>query len=129
MVTVCSIRKSFMFSDPQSITISGAAKSLPRVSSGDFTGEFRAADGSYVLSVKHTSNKRDRSMVRIDSRKIGANPLDPSRNLPFSAGAYVVLDAPANGTGYTSVELEDLVKALTAYLTAANITKFVGKES
>lgn len=129
MVTVCSLRKSLMFADPQSVTISGAAKTLPRVSSGDFTGQFRASDGAFSLSVKHTDGKRARSVVRLDQRKIGANPLDPTRNLPYAASVYVVLDAPAQGGGFTSVELEDLTKGLVAYLTAANVTKFVGKES
>jgi len=118
-----------MFSDPQSITVSGAAKTLPRVSSGDFTGQFRAPDGAFILSVKHTSGKRERSVVRTDQRKIGANPLDPAKNLPYTASVYMVLDAPAGFSGFTSTELEDLVKAQVAYLTAANVTKFVGKES
>lgn len=118
-----------MFTDPQSVTISGTAKTLPRVSSGDYTGQFRSPSGDYTLSVKHTVGKRDRSVVRLDTRKIAGNPLDPSKNLPYSAGVYVVLDAPAQGGGFTSVELEDLVKGLSAYLSAANITKFVGKES
>jgi hypothetical protein len=65
----------------------------------------------------------------LDTKKVGTNPLDPSKNLPFSASAYLVLDAPAQGTGFTSTELEDLTKGLVAYLTAANVTKFVGKES
>jgi hypothetical protein len=118
-----------MFADPQSITISGAAKSLPRVSSGDFTGQFRASDGAYTLSVKHTGGKRERSVVRLDTKKIGANPLDPTKNLPYTSSAYLVLDAPSQGSGFTSTELEDLTKGLVAYLTAANVTKFVGKES
>lgn len=118
-----------MFSDPQSVTISGAAKSLPRVSSGDFSGQFRTSDGVYTLSVKHTAGKRERSVVRLDTRKIGANPLDPTRNLPYTASVYLVLDAPPQQSGFTSVELEDLSKGLVAYLSAANVTKFVGKES
>lgn len=118
-----------MFSDPQSITISGAAKSLPRVSSGDFTGQFRSSDGATTLTVKHTSNKRDRSVVSLDVRAIGANPLDPSKNLPYTHRTYVVLDAPAQNGGFTSTQLEDSLKALVAYLTPANIAKFVGKES
>jgi hypothetical protein len=122
-------RKSPMFSDPQSVTISGAAKSLPRVSSGDFTGMFRTSDGAYTMNVKHTSNKRDRSVIRLDTRKVGSNPLDPSKNLPYTASVYLVVDSPAQTSGFTSVELEDLVKGLTGYLTAANVTKFVGKES
>lgn len=118
-----------MFADPQSVTIAGAAKSLPRVSSGDFSGVFRASDGAYGLTVKHTQAKRDRSVVKLSTRKIGSNPLDPTKNLPYTADVYLVLDAPAQGGGFTSVELEDLTKGLVAYLSAANVTKFVGKES
>jgi len=118
-----------MFSDPQSVTVSGAAKTLPRVSAGEFAGTFRASDGAFVLTVKHNQGKKDRSVVSLEQRKIGANPLDPSRNLPYNARAYAVLEGPGGGTGFTSTELEDLVKALAAYLSAANITKLVGKES
>jgi hypothetical protein len=118
-----------MFADPQSVTISGTAKSLPRVSSGDFSGQFRASDGAYNLTVKHSQGRKDRSVIRLDSKKLGSNPLDPTKNLPYTASAYVVLEAPAGGQGYTSVELEDLTKGLVAYLSAANVTKFVGKES
>lgn len=118
-----------MFSDPQSVTVAGAAKSLPRVSSGDFNGQFRASDGAYTLSIKHTGGKRERSVARLDTRKIGANPLDPTKNLPYAHAAYVVLEAPPGGQGFTSTELEDSLKTLSAYLNAANIAKFVGKES
>lgn len=118
-----------MFTDPQTITVSGAAKTLPRVSSGEFNGQFRTSDGAYVLSIKHSQNRKDRSVARVDTKKIGANPLDPAKNLPYVASAYVVLEAPPGGQGFTSTELEDLVKALAAYLSAANVTKFVGKES
>lgn len=118
-----------MFSDPQSITVAGAAKSMPRISSGDLSGRFRTGDGAYELNISHTGGKRERSVIRVNSRKIGANPLDPAKNLPYLASCYVVLDAPAETSGFTSTELEDLVKALAAYLSAANVTKFVGKES
>jgi hypothetical protein len=118
-----------MFSDPQSITVSGVAKSLPRVSMGELNGQFRASDGAYTLSVKHNQGRKDRSLVRLDTKKIGTNPLDPTKNLPYTSSAYLVLDAPSQGSGFTSTELEDLTKGLVAYLTAANVTKFVGKES
>lgn len=118
-----------MFSDPQSITVAGVAKSLPRVSSGDFTGRFRGSDGAYELYISHVSGKKDRSVVRVNSRKIGANPLDPSKNVPYTAAAYLVLEAPPQTSGFSTTELEDMVKALVAYLSAANVTKFVGKES
>lgn len=118
-----------MFSDPQTVTVNAIAQTLPRVSAGDYNGLFRTSDGAYVLALKHTTGKRDRSVVRLDTRKLGANPLDPTKNLPYTASAYLVLDAPPGFTGFTSVELENLVKGLVAYLSAANVTKFVGKES
>jgi hypothetical protein len=118
-----------MFADPQSITVSGVAKSLPRVSAGDLNGQFRASDGAYVLTVKHNQGRVDRSVIRLETKKLGSNPLDPTKNLPYRGSVHVVLESPPGGQGFTSVELEDLVKALTAYLSAANVTKFVGKES
>jgi len=118
-----------MFSDPQTITVNSVAQTLPRVSSGEFNGQFRGPDGVYTLSIKHTAGKRDRSVVRLDTRKLGANPLDPAKNLPYTASSYLVLDAPPGFTGFTGTELENTVKALVAYLSAANVTKFVGKES
>lgn len=118
-----------MFSDPQSITINGVATSLPRVTMGELNGQFRAADGSLTLTIKHNQGRKDRSVARTDSKKLGANPLDPSKNLPYTASVYTVVEAPAGGQGYTSVELENLVKGHVAYLTAANVTKLVGKES
>lgn len=119
-----------MFADPQSVTIATVAKPMPRVSSGDLNGQFRASDGAYVLSIKHNQGRKDRSVVRLDSKKLGANPLDPTKNLPYVASIYAVLEAPAGGQGFTSTELEDLVKGFAAYVSvAANVTKFVGKES
>jgi hypothetical protein len=118
-----------MFADPQSVTVAGSAKTLPRVSMGELTGQFRSSDGAYNLTVKHNQGRKDRSVVRLDSKKLGANPLDPTKNLPYTASVYTVVEAPAGGQGYTSTEVEDLVKAHAAYLTAANITKIVGKES
>ncbi len=118
-----------MFSDPQTITVATVAKTLPRISSGDMTGRFRTGDGAYELSIQHNSGKKDRSVVRVNVRKVGANPLDPAKNVPYTAAAYCVLEAPPQTSGFSSTELEDLLKALAAYLTAANITKFVGKES
>jgi len=118
-----------MFSDPQSITVNGVATSLPRVSMGELTGQFRASDGALTLTVKHNQGRKDRSVVRLDSKKLGANPLDPTKNLPYTASVYTVVEGPAGGQGYTSTELENLVKAHAAYLTAANVTKIVGKES
>lgn len=119
-----------MFADPQSVTIDGVAKPMPRVSSGDLNGQFRASDGAYILSIKHNQGRKDRSVARLDTKKLGANPLDPTKNLPYVGSIYAVLEAPPGGQGFTSLELENLIKGFAAYLAVpANVTKFVGKES
>jgi hypothetical protein len=118
------------FSDPQSVTINAVAQSLPRTSSGPNSGIFTKDDGSVKLTVSHQSAKRVRRVVRLDHKKIAADPLQPSTNTQFSLGVYMVFDIPL--TGYTVAEQKQIVDALTGYLTAssgANVTKILGGEN
>jgi hypothetical protein len=119
-----------VFSDPTSITIDSVAKSLPRVSVGNMTAAYRSADGSLELSIAHSANKRERSVVKVVSNKVGTDPFDTSRQRSYTAQAYTVIDAPLNGVGYTDAELEDVVLALVDFLKApGTIAKLLGKES
>nr|QDH91217.1 MAG: hypothetical protein H1RhizoLitter1330_000002 [Leviviridae sp.] len=119
-----------MFTDPQSVTISGA-NSLPRTGISNSTGAFTKDDGTVALSVAHSKSKanRNRSTVRVDFSKIAADPLITGTNLRLSASAYIVLDRPING--FTIAEQVQLLTGLTTWLTAstnANATKFSGGE-
>lgn len=119
-----------MFSDPQSVTISGSATSLPRVSSGDLSGKFRSGDGAVALSIAHTANKRERNMVRVDRNIVGADPLDTTKQRNYSAAAYLVLDVPLNSVGFDAAAKQALVTALADWIkVAGNTAKFVGLES
>lgn len=118
------------FPDPQSVTIDGTAISLPRVGSGDGTGVFRTTDGGTQFRISHNRGKRNRSVIRLDSNKLSADPLLPSTNVPVSMSVQLVLDRPIQG--YTNTELEDILLAVAGWLSAssgANTTKFVGGES
>jgi len=119
-----------MFSDPQSVTISGAAISLPRTSSGVNSGIFTAADGSAILSVSHTYGRRIRRFIRIDHSKIAPDPLVSAQNIKHSMSYYLVADVPV--TGYTVAEAKAVYDGFVGQLNASSgalVTKFLGGEN
>lgn len=117
-----------MFADPQSVSVGGSPKSLPRVSVGSNTATYRSSDGNLTYTIAHQYGKRNRRTVRLDFRKIAADPLLDGVSRPYSMSAYVVIDHPE--IGFTNAEIESNVKALVDELAeAGNLTKIVGGES
>lgn len=119
------------FADPQSVTINAVAQTLPRTGFPVNGGVFTKDDGNVKLSVSHNPGaKRTRRSVRLDFRKIAADPLISSQNILYSMSAYLVVDIPI--TGFTVAEQKQIVDALTAYLTAstgARVTQLLGGET
>lgn len=118
------------FADPQTITINAIAKTLARTGSGDNTGSFKKDDGEVSMSIRHAYGKRTRRTLRVDHKKIAADPLMPSTNTQYSMSVQVIVDCPP--VGYTIAEQKQIVDALTAYLTAssgARATQLLGGES
>lgn len=119
-----------MLSSPLSITLDATPVSLPRISMGDMKGTFRSSSGDAKLTVSHTASKRERTLVRIDLNKIEPDPLNSAINRPYSCAAYLVIDAPLNGVGYTDAEIEDLVLALTGLIEGGTfLAQILGKEA
>lgn len=119
-----------MFTDPQSVTISGVASSLPRVSSGQNSGTFQKDDATLVYSVSSSYGKRNRRTARFVHTKTAADPLFPAQNAPYSMTVYMVVDAPK--VGYTIAEQKAVIDGWLANLQAtsgANITKLLGGEN
>lgn len=119
-----------MLADPQSVTINAVANTLPAVTRGDLTSAYQKDDGNVKLMVSHAYGKRNRSTVRLDFRKIAADPLISAQNIEFSMSAYLVIDRPK--TGFTVTEAAQIVAGLTAWLTAssgANTTRVLAGES
>lgn len=119
-----------MLADPQSVTINAVAISLPAVRRGDFDSKYQAADANTALSVKHTIGSRARRVVRIDSRKIAADPFVSGKSNEYSMSAYIVFDVPL--IGFTNAEAKLVIDGFLAYLTAssgAKITSVLGGES
>lgn len=120
-----------MFSDPQSLTINAVATSLPRVAVEGSSATYLDATGNLTLSVSHARKRRKRSVIRVDQKKIAADPLIADRNAESSMSVYLVLDAPLNGA-FTNTEQGYLVASLTKFLTdtsGAATTKLVAGES
>lgn len=116
-----------MFSDPMSLTVGGVAKAMPRTSTGNNQAEYTGPDG-LRLKISHSYGKRERSMFRLDVRKIGADPLATGINKEYSASVYFVIDQPV--VGFSDAEITDASLALLDELKeAGNLSRFVGGES
>lgn len=118
------------FADPQSVTVSGTAITLPRISSATNAGSFQSNDGNTRLSVSSTYGTRNRRVIRLDSTKVAADPLVSGANNYYSMSTYLVVDTPK--VGYTVTEAKAVVDALVAYLSAstgAKVTQLLGGEN
>lgn len=121
-----------MFTDPQSVTISGSAISLPRTSSEEDGSEYTSADGTVKLTVTHSQagGGRFRRLFRIDHQKLAADPFRPSENRYVSMSFYMVTDVPE--VGYTVAEAKAVIDGFIAALNASSgalITRYLGGES
>lgn len=115
------------YADPQSVTVAGAAKSMPRVGADtSLEGKFMTSDGKYSLGIKHQNGSRNRHVVQLKYDDTVSNPLVPDQNVVVSTWTHIVVDAPRNGL--SSTQITDLSNAIIAWATAANITKLVGGE-
>jgi len=120
------------FTDPHSITIGGTTSPLPRIGDlGDHGSEYQSADGNVVLQVSHDAVKggRTRSMVRVNTAKVTADPFKPAENVKVTMSVYMVADTPP--AGYTEAEQKALVDGFIAMLNAtsgADITKLLAGE-
>lgn len=119
-----------MFADPQSVTISGVAKSLARTSSLTDGAVYSNDDASVIERVSHSYGKRTRRTFRITHSKYAADPLFPSQNVPYSMTFYVVADVPR--VGYTVAEQKAVIDGFISQLNATSgalITKWLGGEN
>ena len=119
------------YADSQSVSVPGAT-SIPRVGQGLYTGVFQDATGNVKLTISHVfaKNGRIRRTIRLDHKKVAADPLNAAQNLNYSTSVYLVIDQPE--IGYSVTEEKDIATGLMTWLTAstnANLIKALGGES
>lgn len=120
-----------MLADPQSVTINSVANSLPRVSTFEGKGIYAKDDGTVKMTVNQQPGKdRSRLTVRLDLKKVTADPFIPATNREVGVSVFFNIDRP--NVGFTAAELKDFSQSLTTWLTAssgANLVKILGGES
>lgn len=118
-----------MFTDPQAVTISGSAKSLPRTSSTENGAKFATSDRTHRMSVAHSYGRRQRHTIRLEVDSVTASPLLEGQNVLNSMSTYLVVDVPNGFDTATAKAVVDGFLANLSASTGANITKLVGGES
>lgn len=115
------------FSDPNSVTVSTVAKSLPRTGSSNNSGKFRMDTGEYELTITHNVGRRNRSQLVLVNSKVVVDPFASDRNIPVSMSTGVYVDVPA--TGYSAGDIAAQLIAVADWLKAGtNSAKLVGRE-
>lgn len=118
-----------MLADPQSITIDGAAISLPRTLTGTREGLF--ATQNTRLSVETTAkNARVRTVARVEQSKVTADPLVASTNVLVQDSVAITINRPSSGFSD-----DDVLKQVVGFLnwltasTNANLKKIIAGEN
>lgn len=118
-----------MFADPQSVTYATVAKSLPKISSGESSSEYKLNDGGvvYDLIISHQFKARNRVNIRLRRDAYASDPVLPLQNILASMTASFTLDFPT--AGYTVTDAQNLGNALVGYLSSANLLKLANGET
>ena len=117
-----------MIGDTISLTYNAAAITLSKINQDNYGAEYFASSGNdrFTLSVKHTIPARGKPgeshLARLD-----VEHYDAAGVLLRTASAWTAIRTD-NGI-QANTNSENAAKALTAFLSAANITKLVNRES
>lgn len=117
------------FSDPISITVAGNAKSMPRVSTGNFTSTYTSADENWSVTISHqkvAGGQKLRSLVKFRQRKVATDPLTSAQDYAFNDW-MLINERPV--VGFTSTEVNDQKAGLFTWFDATIGGKFYGQES
>lgn len=120
------------FSDPITITVNAIAQTLNRVGFGVESGIFRKDDTYVGLDVRHRSvkNNRKEHHVRFFFGKVAADPFLSGVNQKYEAAVSMTINVPP--TGFTAVEVKQIVDGFTTWLNASSgaaLTKLIAGES
>jgi hypothetical protein len=97
-----------MFTDPQSITVSGSAKSMPRVETSGRKSIYQKSDGLFTLTISHHPSKGGsrKAIARFDQKVNATDPFDASRVVSQTLGISVMFDIPAFGFDATALDVQ-----------------------
>lgn len=118
-----------MFADPQNLTYATVAKSLPAISRGEGSSEYRLNDSGtvYHLTLSHQFRTRNRVVARLRRDTVVTDPLIPSQSIPAGMTATLTIDFPTSGL--LSTDAQALAKALVGWASDSNVLKLVNGET
>lgn len=105
-----------MLADPQSITVGGTAKVLPRMLTGTTQGRFAGPDTTIEVETVRGKNGRYRTTARLTQRKITSDPLVATTNVEVSDTIALSFNRPL--VGYSDADVLAQVKGFIAWLNA-----------
>lgn len=116
-----------MFTDPQSVTVAGVAKSMPRIQTTGLKSVYQTNDELFTLTISHqVTGERIKTLFRLDQKAVITNPLDSSNDYD-QLSVYLVIERPK--FGFSSTQVNDLAQGMFAALNATAVGKLYGKES
>lgn len=120
------------FTDPQSITVNGSAKSMPLINRGALSTLYKTADGLFSFALRHLPFKkagkgRLRHRAVFTQNKVVNDPItNQAADFDF-VEVSIQIDRPE--FGFTDVEIGYLTEGFKTWLSTANVTKICGQES
>lgn len=122
------------FADPQSVTISGSAVSLPNVERAGRRALYTSSDQTVSMTLSHVPQKskgreKTRTLAQLTKSKIVTDPISTD-NVTEDLKISFILERP--NYGFSEAEILALSNALCTWLTAnssANVSKLAGQES
>jgi hypothetical protein len=117
-----------MYSDPQSVTVSGTAYPLARVGTKtpERLGQFNSADEQFILTTRQDkTTNRFRREVRLTQAKVAADPISAT-NKEVTASVMIVVDEPR--WGFSNTELAAMTTSIMTWLSAANRDQLLAGE-
>ncbi len=118
-----------MFTDPQTVTVSGAGKTLNKVTNTADGSKFATSARDRFWTITHSYGRRHRHTLRHQFDTLVTNPLVAGNNISQSITIGLWVDVPPGyDTATVKAEMDGLLANLSA-TSGANLTKLIGGES
>lgn len=118
------------FSDPITITVNAVPYVCACVDVQGSTRVYRDPTDLMTITISHLATKSGRTsrMVKVQLKKISADPFTPTVNREVQTTVQTVINEPSDGT-FSNAELLNLKKGLAVWESDANVGKLLAGES
>lgn len=79
------------------LTVDSVTYDFARTGSGEGRSTYATADALNRLTIAHSQNKRNRTLIRLDRDFVAADPYVPAQNQKFSHSVWTVFESPVVG--------------------------------